>query len=73
MEVLGHVGIAEFGGETVVDKVAATEAGLERGVVLVTDSETCEIEAEIDLEAVADAPVVFSIGTDFVGKDFVLV
>ena len=72
VEVLGHVGVAHFGREAVVDEVAAAEAGLEGGVELALDSEAGEVEAEVDFEAVVDAPVVFGIGADFVGGDAAL-
>lgn len=48
VEVLGHVGVAHFGREAVVDEVAAAEAGLEGGVELALDSESGEVEADVD-------------------------
>ena len=72
VEVLGHVGVAHFGREVVVDEVAATETGLEGGVELALDSEASEVETEVDFEAVVDAPVVLGIGADFVGGDAAL-
>ena len=66
VEILGHVGVAHLGREFVVDEVTPTEAGLEAGVEFALYIESGEVEAEVYLDMVCDAPVVFGVGHHFV-------
>ena len=72
VEILGHVGVADFGRELVAEEVAAAETWLEGGVEFVLNGETGKVETEVDFEMVVDTPVVLEVDHGFVCADIAL-
>ena len=67
--VLLHPGVAGLDGEAFGEHHAAADAGLQRGVEGVANLEAAGVDAGVDLDGVADAPVVFGEEGHLVGHD----